>query len=198
MTKGEQTRELILDKSAELFNLYGYHQASLSDIMKATGLKKGGVYNHFANKDEIAREAFDRAFEKVLRRFRRRLEQETTSPGKLLAIIDVFQAFFDDPVYRGGCPIYNTAIEATDAYPEIKSKAVEAVNTLHTYIEIKVREGVERGELVAGLDASEIATMMMTTLEGALILSRVNNNRVHVDRSVAFVKKYLADHVFMN
>lgn len=198
MTKGEQTKELILEKSAELFNLYGYNQASMSDIMEATGLKKGGIYNHFANKDEIAKAAFERAFEKVIRRFRSRLDIETTSKGKLNAIIDVFQSFYNDPVYQGGCPIYNTAIEATDAYPEIKNRAIDAVSTLHAYIEIKLREGIEQGELNKAVDVSQIATFMMTTLEGALILSRVYNNHVHVDRAVSFVRSYLNEHVFLN
>jgi TetR/AcrR family transcriptional repressor of nem operon len=198
MTKGEQTKELILEKSAELFNLYGYNQASMSDIMDATGLKKGGIYNHFSNKDEIAKAAFERAFEKVIRRFRAKLDLETTSKGKLSAIIDVFQSFYNDPVYKGGCPIYNTAIEATDAYPEIKNRAIDAVSTLHAYIEIKLREGIERGELNKSIDVSEIATFMMTTLEGAIILSRVYNNHVHVDRAVSFVRTYLNDHVFID
>ena len=44
MQKGETTRELIITTSAELFNTKGYNGSSMSDIMEATGLKKGGIY----------------------------------------------------------------------------------------------------------------------------------------------------------
>ena len=49
MNKGEETRSLIIEKSAELFNTLGYNGCSLNEIMEATQLKKGGIYNHFKN-----------------------------------------------------------------------------------------------------------------------------------------------------
>ena len=43
MRKGEQTRQDIIRKAAPLFNQHGYEGAALSDLMKATGLEKGGL-----------------------------------------------------------------------------------------------------------------------------------------------------------
>lgn len=195
MKKGELTYDLIVERSAELFNLYGYHRTALSDIMTATGLKKGGIYNHFSNKDEIAKAAFDRAYEKVIRRFRMRLNECKNASGKLFAIVEVFKSFYTEPVYKGGCPIYNTAIETTDAYPELKSKAIEAVNMLHSYIEIKIREGIESGEFQQDVVAADIATFVMTSLEGSMILSRVNGDPAYVERSCRLVTEYLNEKV---
>ena len=59
MTKGEQTRRRIVEAAAPVFNKRGYEGASLSELMAATGLKKGGIYRHFASKEELAAEAFD-------------------------------------------------------------------------------------------------------------------------------------------
>ena len=58
MSKGEQTKELILSQAAVVFNRQGYFGARLDDIMRATGLEKGGIYNHFASKDDLALQAF--------------------------------------------------------------------------------------------------------------------------------------------
>ncbi len=44
MRKGEQTRQEIIRKAAPIFNQKGYSGAALSDLMRATGLKKGGIY----------------------------------------------------------------------------------------------------------------------------------------------------------
>ena len=52
MTKGEQTRQRIVKEAAPIFNRRGYEGSSLSDLMKATGLKKGGIYRHFSSKEE--------------------------------------------------------------------------------------------------------------------------------------------------
>ena len=62
MSKGDQTRERIIAKAAELFNQRGLEGTSMADLMKATGLEKGGIYRHFASKEAVAAEAFDYAW----------------------------------------------------------------------------------------------------------------------------------------
>jgi len=62
MRKGEQTRREIIRKAAPIFNQKGYNGAALSDLMRATGLEKGGIYRHFESKQELAGEAFDHAW----------------------------------------------------------------------------------------------------------------------------------------
>ena len=63
MTKGELTRRKIIEAAAPIFNRYGYEGSSLNALMEATGLKKGGIYRHFASKEELAAEAFDYTWE---------------------------------------------------------------------------------------------------------------------------------------
>src|SRR4030081_59409 len=63
MTKGEQTRQRIVEHAAPIFNQHGFEGSSLADLMEATGLKKGGIYRHFASKEELAAEAFDYTWE---------------------------------------------------------------------------------------------------------------------------------------
>src|SRR5215472_10592330 len=58
MTKGEMTRQKILEQAAPLFNRLGYAGCSMQDIMAATGLEKGGLYRHFSSKEELAEAVF--------------------------------------------------------------------------------------------------------------------------------------------
>src|SRR3984957_15247277 len=60
--KGEQTRQEIIRKAAPIFNQKGYEGATVSDLMRATGLEKGGIYRHFGSKQELAGDAFDYAW----------------------------------------------------------------------------------------------------------------------------------------
>jgi len=52
-TKGETTRLAIEDAAIELFMEHGYHATSMRQIAESAGLALGGIYNHFASKDEI-------------------------------------------------------------------------------------------------------------------------------------------------
>jgi AcrR family transcriptional regulator len=55
VTEDAKTREQILFEAACLFNVKGYSGAALSDMMHATGLEKGGIYNHFESKEKTRR-----------------------------------------------------------------------------------------------------------------------------------------------
>ena len=69
MKKGEKTRRRIVERSAGVFNTRGYFGSSIKYLTRGTGLEKGGIYNHFASKEEIALEAFDYAASLMRARF---------------------------------------------------------------------------------------------------------------------------------
>ena len=182
------TRNKIIVASARLFNMRGYHGCSLQDIMDATNLKKGGIYNYFSNKDEIAYAAFDYSFNLVLARFTDALAKAKTSRAKLFAILEVFASFYKDPVTEGGCPIFNTAVDSNGTHPELTEKAREAINTLKRYIEIKIDEGKESGEFKPETKSEELSSLIILTTEGALIMSRVNNDPAPVAAAIKYLK----------
>lgn len=196
LTKGLNTRERIIQKSAELFSVFGFRGCSLNDIMEATNLKKGGIYNHFRNKDEIALEAFDYAMKKVIRRFREKLDQDKTSTEKINSVISVFISFFDNPVVQGGCPAFNTALDAENVHPELLKKAREGLNTLKKYIEIKIEEGKITGEFKQSANADEISSLLIVTLEGAVAMSRVHDDDKYVKITSDFLQNYLENNLY--
>src|SRR6266496_5833338 len=102
MSKGEQTREMILERTAQLFSRQGYFGSSLSDIMHETGLEKGGIYNHFDSKEQLALEAFDYAISLVKQRTRATLAGKTHAVDRLLGVISVFKDMVEDPPLVGG------------------------------------------------------------------------------------------------
>ena len=195
MTRGLDTRDKIISKSAELFNIHGFHGCSLSDIMKATNLKKGGIYNHFKNKDEIALEAFDYSFKKLLKQFRKRLDYDKSPTEKLNSVIEVYTELASIPGMEGGCPIFNTAVDASNTHPLLKQKAKEAINSLKQYIEIKIQQGIATGEFREDADQHDLATLIIITIEGAIIMSRVNDKSC-IDVAVKALKSYLKERIY--
>jgi len=191
MSKGELTRERILARSAQLFNRQGYFGSSLADIMRETGLEKGGIYNHFSSKEQLALEAFDYAYELVEQRVRQVLTGKKHAVERLVAILSVFQSIVDDPPVAGGCPILNTAIEADDAHPALRERARGAMNDWRTTISRIVTRGIERQEIRQGVDADEVATLFICMLEGAVMLSSLYKDGMHMQRAVKHMTKYI-------
>src|SRR5450759_627585 len=180
MSKGEETRERILARSAPLFNRQGYFGASLADIMRETGLEKGGIYNHFSSKEQLALEAFDYAYGLVQQRVRQALAGKLNAIERLQAIVSVFQGIAEDPPVAGGCPILNTAIEADDANEVLRDRARAAMNDWRSTIQRIVNKGIERQEIRPGINVDEVATIFITTLEGAIMLSNLYKDPIHL------------------
>jgi len=191
MSKGEQTRERILARSAQLFNRQGYSGSSLSDIMRETGLEKGGIYNHFSSKEQLALEAFDYAYELIQQRTRQALSGKLNAIERLIAIVSVFQSEIEDPPVAGGCPILNTAIEADDANEMLRDRAQAAMNDWRTTIHRIVNKGIDRQEIRSGVDADEVASILIATLEGAIMLSNLYKDPRHIQRAVGHMIHYI-------
>jgi TetR/AcrR family transcriptional regulator, transcriptional repressor for nem operon len=191
VSKGEQTREMILAQAAQLFSRQGYFGSSLADIMHETGLEKGGIYNHFSSKEQLALEAFDFSVELVRQRTRLALAGKVNAVDRLLAIVAVFQGLIEDPLLGGGCPILNTAVEADDAQPALRERARNAMDSWRETIHRIVKKGIDRQEIRPGVDADALATLLISSLEGAIMMSKLYGDNVHMRRVVEHLTNYI-------
>src|SRR5271154_3480190 len=149
--RGNATRRRIVEQSAPVFNRHGYSGTSMSALMAATGLKKGGLYRHFESKEDLAAAAFDYAWETVSEPRRRGIENCTTAIEKLLLLV---KNFVEQPprTLPGGCPVLNTAIDSDDGNEVLRGKARAALNQWRAAIADIVREGQRNGELGDEID----------------------------------------------
>jgi TetR/AcrR family transcriptional regulator, transcriptional repressor for nem operon len=191
MKKGERTREWILAQSAAVFNQHGYAATSMSDLMLATKLEKGGIYNHFASKEQLSLEAFDYAVGLIETRFEALLEGRKHSLERLKAVMDVFLEFIHDPVLPGGCPVLNAAIEADDSNEKLRERIRLVLNGWRTRIQGIVEKGVAVGELRTGTDGAQLATVILATLEGAVMISKVYRDAIHMRIAAGFLEAHL-------
>ena len=134
-TKGKRTRQRIVELAAPVFNRQGYVGASLRDLIDATGLEKGGIYNHFGSKEQLALEAYDFAMSRVTEHLARSQDDATDAPDRLARMIRAFGESARRPAIDGGCPIMNTAIEADDTHPDLRDRARVSMTLWHRLVE---------------------------------------------------------------
>ena len=183
-TKGLQTRQRIVEMAAPVFNRQGYVGASMRDLISATGLEKGGIYNHFGSKEQLAIEAYDFAMSRVTNALARSQDGATDAVDRLTRMIRAFAKFARKPAIAGGCPIMNTAIEADDGNAELRERAEQSMTLWHRLIGRIVKDGVAAGTLASGTDPYALAALVTASLEGALMLSRLYRDPVYTDRVV--------------
>ena len=113
-TKGERTRQRIVELAAPVFNRQGYVGASMRDLTNATGLEKGGIYNHFGSKEQLALEAYDYAMSRVTNGIARSQDGATDAIDRLRRMIRAFAEFARKPAIAGGYQLEPKGMEELD------------------------------------------------------------------------------------
>ena len=191
MNKGQYTKEMIIEKAAELFNTKGYAGCSMSDIMTATGLKKGGIYNHFSNKDQIALEAFEFSFAKLQAALAAVTQSAKSEKARLVAILDFFRDYASNPVIQGGCPILNTLVDAHDTNPALITLARKKTEKLLKSLEGIIRRGQSSGEFRTKVKPRTVSLIIYSGIEGAVLLTSTCDEDQAIDSMISCLNTYL-------
>lgn len=190
-SKSENTKQLIIESTASLFNTKGYAGTSINDLMEATGLSKGCIYGNFENKDEIALLVFDYNFGKVTQHMKERIIATDNSIERLLVYPNTYRNYFRYPYLQAGCPILNTATEVDDTHPKLKKSVQKALDIWRTSIENQVKRGISRNEIREDTNPEEIAVIMISMIEGAFMQAKVNNRMTELKVAMTFLEKLI-------
>jgi TetR/AcrR family transcriptional repressor of nem operon len=189
VSKGDKTRQRIVQQAAAIFNRRGFAGASLAELMEATDLEKGGIYRHFKSKEQLATEAFAYAWQQAF-------ELRTQDLGSVANSIDQLKLLIANfvervPAVPGGCPLMNTAIDSDDGNAALRRRARRALEQWQKLLEEIIVGGIERGEIRRVTTARKLAVLIISSLEGALAISRLEQNRA----ALADVREHLCDYL---
>ncbi len=191
MRNSEITREKILSIAASLFNTQGFKATSLSDITEATGLTKGAIYRHFADKEELEESTYDFMARHIQEKLTQVIRSNTNAPDKLNAICGFFLSYIQNPVIIGGCPILNAGVESDDTKPGLNKKVSGLLDTLQTSLEKIIRNGIRYGQLKENTDPVLFATVFIASLEGAVLMSKIRKS----NRDIKLVISHLQSRI---
>lgn len=192
ISKGDKTRHRIIAEAAAIFNQRGYEGCSIQAIMMATGLEKGGIYRHFESKEDLAAEAFDYAWSVACARRRVHLD---TIPDPLNRLKQHFANFLTRSVLPGGCPLLNTAIDSDNGNPVLRDKVRKALRGWQAMLIGILDDGIADGTIRAEIDRSEVANHIIGSLEGAMLISRIERSDTALRQAVASLDAYLESHL---
>lgn len=177
MKKGEETKKRIISQVALYMNKNGYSSTSMSDIMKITGMPKGGIYNHFENKEDLTLQAFEYCVNTNNDFFKEAISKLETSYQQLSTVI----AEFNHSQISGGCPMANVTLDAYLHSPLLLEKARASMLTTITYFADIIRKGIASKEIGVDIDPDTEATNIITVLEGGLILSKLFDDTSYLE-----------------
>ena len=193
LSKAERTKEFIIETTATIFNTKGYAGTSVNDLAKATGLTKGSIYGNFENKDEVALAAFDYNFGRVNAYVKSKITTTENSIERLMAYPRVYRDFLKIPFLQSGCPILNTSTEADDTHPLLREKAAQALAFWKKSVENQIKRGIGRKEIKPDTNPTEIAIVLMSLIEGAIMQAKVTGKSTELMIAMDYLEKIITD-----
>jgi TetR/AcrR family transcriptional repressor of lmrAB and yxaGH operons len=184
MAKASDSKGKTLAAAAKLFRQQGYHGTALHDILAAGGSPRGSLYFHFPKgKEEIGGAALTLAGEAVRQAIAKAAETSDNTETFLTRVISGMAADLEKSGYKEGCPIATTALE-TAAQSEVLGAATR--NAFRKW-ELEIKRGLFRFGMPAG-DADLAATLVLSQLEGALLLARTYRSLEPLQRAEQAMK----------
>jgi AcrR family transcriptional regulator len=194
MTKGEETKQFIIERSAPIFNTKGIAATAMSDIMEATQLSKGSLYVHFENKEVLAASAIDYNMELLFTKVQTAVNKQKTAKDKLFAFVDALKDPLSPPV-TGGCPMMNFGTEADDTNQMVKNKVNVAFDSSEQTIISIIEQGIKDGSMNPDWNYKEFATMMFAMIEGGIVMCRVAGNITKMNIITKNIKKMITEQI---
>lgn len=191
LRKGERTRMMIVERAAHLFGERGYFGASMSDLVTATGIEKGGIYNHFVSKEALALDAFEYSADLLRGRIVSALSDPESAADKLHAFVKMGCEIVTNPPVPGGCPILKSAAESHELLPSLRERVRATMDGFLGTLGSIVDQGITDGEIAPTVNSEELASLLVATMEGGIMLSQLYDDPHHVLTAAAHLHRHL-------
>ena len=186
-TKGELTREKIIREARQIVNRKGLMDTSISDIISATGLKKGSLYFHFSGKNALSLAILEKSRDEFMKFLDLSLVGDT--PGERLDnFFTEVMKFHKNTGFVGGCIFGNTALEMSDKDERV-SAFIERVFAEWTKKIRKVVESAQESKQVRDdISADILACSIVAGIEGGIMLARLGKDRKPLKDCLSSIK----------
>ncbi|MFH7012770.1 TetR/AcrR family transcriptional regulator [Flavobacterium sp. FlaQc-52] len=189
------TSEFILDKIAPVFNKQGYIGTSLSDITKATGLTKGAIYCNFANKEDLALQAFKLNVGIAIIPLFKLVATKEGAINKLHTITNYHRSYYDLLKDRGGCPMLRVSVDTKFVNPLLFEAAEKLSQKFINGLTDIINEGISKDEIQPDTDVNKYAQLILTMIEGSSLLAFTHNDDSYITHAMDFIDDILIKNI---
>jgi TetR/AcrR family transcriptional regulator, lmrAB and yxaGH operons repressor len=172
MSAPPRHRGAIVRAAAALFRRNGYAATGINEIAEVSGAPKGSLYHYFPKgKDEIAEAAVRFAGAGLVATLEKLEQEHETASSMIAAYCKLLAGWMAKSGFRDGCPIATTLLESA---PQSADMAIAGRQAFDGWRAVIVRALVRDG--FGKAEAKRLSTLAVASIEGALILARVEAN----------------------
>ena len=183
------TRERILRAAMELFWEKGYQSTSMADLFARAGINSGSLYHFFPGKQDV--------LVAVLTAYRDGIGPMLLEPAwaaesdpieRVFALLERYRMLIVQTDCTYGCPIGSIALELHEPDPAVRELLAANFAAWAAAVERQLEAAGSR--LPADVDRGALAEFTLTTMEGAVMLTRTHRDVAYFDRAIGQLREY--------
>ena len=190
---GKSTREALVQAATRLMHVRGYHNTSVDDVLRESGVGKGNFYYHFRSKEDLGYAILDQLVAIFLERTLEPCFSVLDTP-RLTQIRCFLDRVLEAQRQRncvGGCAMGNLASELSDVHEGFRERLASVFTAWKGRLMAALTEAQVRGEVVPTCPPESVAHFLVAGLEGAILLAKVSKDIGVMEQCVVELKHYL-------
>lgn len=157
MTKGEETRQAILERAFELAAVIGVNGVTIGRLAEETGLSKSGLFAHFKSKEALQLEVLRRAIDRFVAEVVMPALVKPRGEPRVTALFDRYLSWISGSERQGTCLFIALSQEYDDRPGPVRDLLVESQRDWHRAVARAARLAVAEGHFRADLDVEQFA-----------------------------------------
>jgi TetR/AcrR family transcriptional regulator, transcriptional repressor for nem operon len=178
--KGERTRARIVEEAAALIHERGVAGTTLEDVKAAAGVSGSQLYHYFPDKDELVQAVIDYRAGIIVDHQRNALGGADGVEAWRNMVITAAER----TKAKGGCQLGSLVGQLAESDPEARALIAAGFDQWAAAIGDKLRSLHADGKLPPGIDPDDLATTLLATLQGGLLLAQVHRSIRPVETAV--------------
>lgn len=167
------TREKIITEAMALIKQKGYHNWSYDHISKCVGIRKASIHYHFPSKENLVAEVLKIYIRDI---FQKLESVKGSNYEKILELIGAYRTSYQSPNEICLCTILASDYETLSEETAFELRTF--YEKLHVWLTVLFQEGIKAKEFKKHIDAKTTAFLLISTLQGLLVTSKISKEKV--------------------
>jgi TetR/AcrR family transcriptional regulator, transcriptional repressor for nem operon len=178
--KGARTRKRIVQEAAALIHERGVAGTTLEEVKAAAEVSGSQLYHYFPDKDELVQAVIDYQADTIVKHNR----QALGSPKGVDAWRQMVVTGVKSTHGKGGCALGSLGGQLAESDPEARALIAAGFDQWAAAISDGLRSLHADGKIPSDIDPDDLATTLLATLQGGLLLAQVQRSTRPLETAV--------------
>jgi TetR/AcrR family transcriptional regulator, transcriptional repressor for nem operon len=196
LSKGEATRERLLDLAEEAVLQKGFGATTIEELIVQAGITKSGFFYHFRDKNDLAQALLRRYIERhnaIITEMMRKASELTDDPLQhfLIGLKFFADMLADLPKSHPGCIVAAFCYQDQQFSAAVRDLNADGIRAWRAKIAVMLESIAKRYPPREGVDLDALADMVTAIVEGGIILSRTFDDKSMLAQQVLAYRNYV-------